>query len=102
MKGLVTRNAHVQYESPITGIDLGHAIAILTLIFPKCRREKTVWGQFGASKLNLALIVKYTGSNKRAIIDYRQFPLQTESKSNTKGLQSAYTRLLKRHSNVDY
>ena len=32
----------------ISGIDLGRAIAILTLIFRKWRREKIVWGQFGA------------------------------------------------------
>ena len=30
------------------GIYLGRAIAILALIFRKWRREKTVWGQFGA------------------------------------------------------
>ena len=30
------------------GIDLGRAIAILTLIFQKLRRETIVWGQFGA------------------------------------------------------
>ena len=31
-----------------SGIYLGRAIAILALIFRKWRREKTVWGQFGA------------------------------------------------------
>ena len=30
-----------------TGIHLGRAIAILTLIFRKWDREKIVWGQFG-------------------------------------------------------
>ena len=70
------------------GIDLGRAFAILALIFRKWRREKTVWGHFGAEKLNLALIVKCTGSNKRTI----HFPLQNESKSNAEGLQNAFTR----------
>ena len=32
----------------ISGIDLGRAFAILALIFRKWRREKTLWGHFGA------------------------------------------------------
>ena len=36
------------YFDFVAGIDLGRAIAPLALIFRKWRREKTVWGPFGA------------------------------------------------------